>query len=77
MSDDSGSARRRNVSHQDPLAVPRSGLADPSCCPGCALLKEQLREVLRTQNGLALWEVLDHMTRHKEYGHPGGPPPPR
>ncbi|MFJ9415661.1 hypothetical protein ACIRPT_16020 [Streptomyces sp. NPDC101227] len=77
MSASSGGARRRNVSYQDPLAVPRSGLVDPGCCPGCALLKEQLREVLWAQDGLALWEVLDNMTRHKKYGHPEESSPPQ
>ncbi len=54
----------------DPLAVPRSGLAEPGHCPGCALLKRQLSEVLQAESGLALWEILGDMKARKENGHP-------
>ncbi|MEU9112259.1 hypothetical protein AB0D04_10790 [Streptomyces sp. NPDC048483] len=70
MSAGGGMARGEHVSYQDPLAVPRSGLSDPHDCPGCALLKEQLSEILQEQNNLALWEVLDNVKKHKKYGHP-------
>ncbi|MFI9049219.1 hypothetical protein [Streptomyces sp. NPDC053427] len=70
MSAGGGMARREHVSYQDPLAVPRPGLADPHDCPGCALLKEQLSEILQEQKNLALWEILDSMEKHKKYGHP-------
>ncbi|MEU4849787.1 hypothetical protein [Streptomyces gilvosporeus] len=65
------------MAYQDPLGVPHADHADPRDCPGCALLKVQLREILQAQNGLTLREILDIVSSYEEDGHPDDTRPPQ
>lgn len=67
--------RKDSKTSADVCAVP--GSTEPGHCPRCVLLAVQLREVLEAENSLPLWEMLDNLTTHKEYGHWHGARPPQ